>query len=81
MEKVLDPNITAAVNAQIAKVADVIKAHGGGVEILAAAEDRLVLRLQGHCAGCALAPLTFGVVLNKYIKEALPQIKEIKYTY
>ena len=64
---------------QIARISDIATAHGGGVEIADASEERLVLALKGHCADCPLSPLTYGVVLNKYIKEALPQIKEIKY--
>lgn len=77
----LDQEIATVVNAQIAKISDVIKAHGGEVKIVSASEELLVLKLEGHCASCALAPLTFGVALNKHIKEALPQLKEIKYTF
>ena len=77
--KILDPKIVTVVKNQIARIEDIIKAHGGGVEIIEASEQQLVLNLQGHCAGCPLASMTFGVVLNKYLREALPSIKEIKY--
>lgn len=64
---------------QIAKINPIVKAHGGGVDILKATDDELVLALSGHCAGCPIAPMTYGVVLNKFLKEALPQLKSIKY--
>ncbi len=75
----MDQNIVAVVNTQISRIADIVKAHGGGVEIIKATADELVIALKGHCAGCPMAPLTFGVVLNKYLKEALPNLKKIQY--
>ncbi len=64
---------------QIAKIMPIVKAHGGGVEVLKATDDRLVLGLKGHCAGCPIAPMTYGVVLNKFLREAIPSLKDIKY--
>jgi len=64
---------------QIARIEPTVKAHGGGVSILKATDDELVLALSGHCAGCPIAPMTYGIVLNKFLKEALPHLKSIKY--
>ncbi len=64
---------------QIAKIEPTVKAHGGGVDILKATDEELVLALSGHCAGCPIAPMTYGVVLNKFLKEAMPYLKSIKY--
>jgi|GEM_PF-1921925 len=80
-QKNLDPEIVKILNVQIAKIASIAKTHGGGVSIVEASEERVTLHLEGHCAGCALSPITYGMVLNKNIKEALPKIKQIKYTY
>ena len=74
-------DIKKIVESQIARISDIVKAHGGGVSIVEASEEQLVLHLEGHCAGCPLAPMTYGVVLNKYLKDALPKLKQIKYTY
>jgi Fe-S cluster biogenesis protein NfuA len=64
---------------QIAKILPIVTSHGGGVDILKATDDELVLGLSGHCAGCPIAPMTYGVVLNKFLKEAMPHLKSIKY--
>jgi Fe-S cluster biogenesis protein NfuA len=64
---------------QLQRIMPVVNAHKGGVTLLKATDDELVFALSGHCAGCPIAPITYGVVLNKYLSEALPQIKSIKY--
>lgn len=76
---IMDNKILAAVSEQIAKIDPVVKAHQGGVEIVSATEDEVVLALKGHCAGCPMAPITYGKILNKYIQEACPDLKNIKY--
>lgn len=75
----MDPFVVEQANKQIEKIQPVVTAHKGGVEIVEATSEKLVIGLKGHCAGCALAPITFGKVLDKYLREALPQLKEISY--
>jgi Fe-S cluster biogenesis protein NfuA len=75
----LDPQVTSIINAQIDKIRQIVDAHGGGVEILEANQTDVLIKLKGHCAGCPLAPLTFGKVLNANIRAELPNIN-IKYT-
>ena len=77
---VLDELVVAEVNKQIDRIRPIIEAHRGGVEIIYATPDVLVLKLLGHCADCALAPMTYGLVLEKYIREAIPTLKEVRYT-
>lgn len=55
-------------------------AHKGGAEIVAIEPETIILRLLGHCNNCALAPLTFGLGIEKLIKEHVPSIKEVRYT-
>lgn len=55
-------------------------AHSGGAEIVALQPNTVILRLKGHCQGCSLAPLTFGLGIEKLIKEQIPSITEIRYT-
>jgi Fe-S cluster biogenesis protein NfuA len=64
---------------QIQKIQPIMTSHGGGVEILEASEEEVILGLKGHCAGCPLAPVTFGLVLKKHITEALPELKKVSY--
>jgi Fe-S cluster biogenesis protein NfuA len=58
----------------------VFTAHKGGAEIVALEPEAVVLRILGHCNNCALAPLTFGLGIEKLIKDKLPSIKEVRYT-
>lgn len=60
--------------------AAVFDRHGGGAELVAIEPDTLVFKLIGHCNGCAMAPITFGLMLEQMIKEKLPHIKTIRYT-
>ena len=79
MSEILDKKIVAVVNEQIERISDIVSAHGGGVSIVKASAEELILKLSGHCADCALAPMTYGLVLNKFIKDALPELKQIRY--
>lgn len=76
---IMDTGVVDRVNEQIQKIMPVVKAHGGGVQILKATPDEVVIGLKGHCAGCPMAPITFGKILDKYIREALPGLKKINY--
>jgi Fe-S cluster biogenesis protein NfuA len=55
-------------------------AHKGGAEIVALEPEAVILRILGHCNNCALAPLTFGLGIERLIKQAVPSIKEVRYT-
>ncbi len=76
----MDATTVEVVEAQIDRLRPIIEAHKGGVEIVSATPESLTLRLKGHCADCAMAPITYGLVLEKYIREALPSLKEVRYT-
>jgi len=76
------------INSEIKKIIDEIflqfeptfKAHNGGAELVAADSETVVLRLKGHCEDCALAPLTFGLGIERLIRMKIPSIKEVRYT-
>jgi Fe-S cluster biogenesis protein NfuA len=58
----------------------VFRAHGGGAEVVSAGPEVVILRLKGHCSDCALAPLTFGLGIEKLIRQRLPEVREVRYT-
>lgn len=76
---IMDAAVLNAANEQIKRIEPIVKAHGGGVEVVRATKDQVIIAISGHCAGCPMAPITYGKILTKYIQEALPQLKEIKY--
>ena len=55
--------------------------HGGGAELVAVEEDEVILRLIGNCVGCDAAGLHFGAGVEQMIRERLPSIKKISYSY
>lgn len=54
--------------------------HGGGAELVAVEEDEVILRTTGNCVGCGAAGLHFGAI-DQMIREKIPSIKKIEYTY
>jgi Fe-S cluster biogenesis protein NfuA len=74
----MDGEVIAVVNKEIDRIRHILEAHKGGVEIVEASRQKLILKLKGHCAGCPLASITYGKVLDKYIKDSLPGL-EISY--
>ena len=67
------------------KVKDVIEAirsnlqsHGGDIELVAVEEDNTVkVRLQGACSGCPGAQQTLKMGVERTLKDALPEVKEV----
>ena len=56
-----------------------LQRDGGDIEFVELTEDNVVLvRLQGHCAGCPGAQMTIKGVVERIIKEAYPEIKAVE---
>jgi Fe-S cluster biogenesis protein NfuA len=55
-----------------------IQADGGNVEFVSVNEDGVVtVKLTGACAGCLMSQMTLKMVIEKKIKDALPEIKQV----
>ena len=56
-----------------------LQRDGGVIEFVELTEDNTVLvRLQGHCAGCPGAQMTIKGVVERILKEAYPEIKAVE---
>lgn len=75
-----EPRVKETVEAILEEFAPVFRAHGGGAEVVWVSSEEVVLRLRGHCNDCALAPLTFGLGIEKVIRDRLPSVREVRYT-
>ena len=52
-----------------------LQRDGGDIELVEVTSDNVVkVRLQGHCAGCPGARMTFEGVVARVLKEAYPEI-------
>ena len=58
--------------AALEQVRPFLQRDGGDVEFVDYTEDKTVLvRLQGHCAGCPHAQMTIKMGIEQYLKDAL----------
>jgi Fe/S biogenesis protein NfuA len=54
-----------------------IAAHGGAVELVDLDEGTLYLRMSGGCQGCAASAATLRMGVERMVREAVPEIREI----
>jgi Fe-S cluster biogenesis protein NfuA len=55
-----------------------LQADGGDVELVGMTEDNEVqLRLQGRCKGCPMSQLTLAMVIERTLKEQIPEIARV----
>ncbi|MGL4208069.1 MAG: NifU family protein [Candidatus Adiutrix sp.] len=65
------------VEAVLAKVRPTLKADGGDIELVDVKDGIVQVHLTGACSGCPMAHMTLKHGVEKAIKEALPEIKEV----
>jgi Fe-S cluster biogenesis protein NfuA len=51
--------------------------HGGAVEMVSYADDRLTVHMSGACNGCTLAPVTLHGWVEGTVKQFFPNLKEV----
>lgn len=65
----------------IAKVLEGVKpslqADGGDVELVSVEEGVVKVRFLGGCAGCPFRAITLKTGIERYLKERLPEVKEV----
>ncbi len=60
------------------KIRPFLQRDGGDIEFVDYTEDNIVLvRLQGHCAGCPGARMTLSGVVERILKESYPEIEGV----
>ena len=60
------------------KVRPFLQRDGGDVELVEVTEDGVVkVKLQGACAGCPGAIQTLKMGIERVLKEAVPEVKEV----
>jgi Fe-S cluster biogenesis protein NfuA len=62
----------------LVKIRPSLQADGGDVELIeVTAEGVVKVRLTGTCSGCPMSKMTLKMGIEKAIKEAVPQVKEV----
>jgi len=67
---------------QVQEVLDTVRpalqADGGDVEMVdVTAEGIVQLRLQGHCRGCPMSQMTLAMVIERTLKEQIPEVERV----
>lgn len=55
-----------------------LQADGGDMEFISIDdENRVHLRLTGHCGSCPMATMTIKMGIERYLKDACPEVTEV----
>jgi Fe-S cluster biogenesis protein NfuA len=66
------------VKAILDDVRPALQADGGDVELVEVDDEGVVkVRLQGACSGCPMASMTLKNGIERTLKEAIPEVKEV----
>ena len=67
----LNEDIYEAVKNYIPKVSEYVNSHGGGIELLAAKDGVVYIKLIGACGGCSMSLMTTKMVVQKKLRELI----------
>jgi len=54
-----------------------LQADGGDVELVNVKGGDVLLRLQGHCRGCPMSQMTLTMVIERTLKEQIPEVERV----
>lgn len=60
------------------KIRPSLMLHGGDIELVDVKDNVVKIRLKGACSGCPMSQLTFVALVEKTIKENMPEIKAVE---
>jgi len=65
------------VQAVLDQIRPALQADGGDVELVDVKGGIVEVKLTGHCAGCPMSTMTLKMGIEKYLKQRLPEIREV----
>ncbi len=72
------PELEATVKEALDMFRPQLQADGGDMEYISIDEEnRVHLRLTGACGSCPMALMTLKMGIERYLKDACPEIKEV----
>ncbi len=61
------------------KIRPSLQADGGDMELVDVSEDGIVkVKLTGACRGCPMSQMTLKMGIEKALKQAVPEVKEVQ---
>ncbi len=77
----LQQTIRAKVEAILSEVRPSLQSHEGNAQLAEVdVEGNVTLKIEGTCRGCPMSTMTFGLGVEKMIRERVPEVKDIFYT-
>jgi Fe-S cluster biogenesis protein NfuA len=74
-----DEEMLKKINNVIEETRPILRVEGGDLELVEVAKDGVVrIRLVGTCAGCPMSTMTLAMVVERILKERLPEIKRVE---
>ncbi|KKR10312.1 MAG: NifU domain protein [Parcubacteria group bacterium GW2011_GWA2_39_18] len=61
------------------KIKPFLQGHGGDADVESVENKVVAIKIKGHCANCELSSFTFGITVDRMLKENIPEIKKIIY--
>lgn len=59
----------------IEEIRPALQADGGDIELVdVTADNEVQVRLQGRCRGCPMSQMTLAMVIERTIKEQIPEV-------
>ena len=65
------------VEAIINEIRPYLQADGGDIELVDVEDGVVKVRLRGACAGCPGAQMTLRMGVERKLKEAIPEVKDV----
>jgi Fe-S cluster biogenesis protein NfuA len=75
----LDDQLAAAARDLLdGEVGELAGSHGGSIELDSVADGVVTVRLRGACHGCPAAGMTLHALLERRLREACPDVREVR---
>ncbi len=62
----------------IEKIRPFLQRDGGDIELVSVEDGVVKVRLRGACAGCPMSQMTLKAVVERMIKEEVPEIQKVE---
>ncbi len=59
------------------EINEMLSMHGGEVKLIKIEDNKVYVSLEGGCKGCMMANYTFKNIVETWLKEEIPEIKEV----
>jgi Fe-S cluster biogenesis protein NfuA len=65
------------VEAVLNQIRPSLQADGGDIQLVSVKDGIVIVKLQGHCAGCPMSQMTIKNGVERILKSQIPEVKEV----